>query len=47
MPVAMQLIGKPGGEAQLFRHIAAIEAMTDWSSHPVNPFAENNVSVLT
>ena len=44
MPIAVQLIGKPGGEAQLFRHAAAIEAMTGWSSIPVDPYAGNSLS---
>ena len=37
MPIGIQLVGKPGGEAQLFRQAAALEALTDWSSVPVNP----------
>jgi amidase len=37
MPIGVQLIGKPGGEALLFRHAAAIEAMINWSSLPIDP----------
>ena len=44
MPVGIQLIGKPGGEAQLFRHAAAIETMTDWSALPIYPFVDNGDS---
>lgn len=36
-PIAVQLIGKPGEEARLFQHAAAIEAMTGWCSLPVDP----------
>jgi len=44
MPVGIQLVGKAGGEAQLFRHAAAIEALTGWSSLPVHPFVEKHDS---
>ncbi len=37
MPVGIQLIGKPGGEARLFQHARAIEQMIGWSSLPVDP----------
>jgi len=37
MPVGVQLVGKPGGEAQLFRHARAIEEVIDWSSLPIDP----------
>ena len=37
MPVGIQLVGKPGGEASLFQHAIAIQQMTGWSSLPVDP----------
>ena len=37
MPFAVQLVGKPGGERELFRHAAALERLTDWSCEPINP----------
>ena len=37
MPIGVQLIGKPGGEARLFRYARAIEQITGWSSLPINP----------
>lgn len=37
MPIGIQLIGRPGGEAQLFRHARAIEQLTDWCTLPVDP----------
>ena len=46
MPVGVQLIGKPGGEARLFRHAAAIEAMISWSSLPIDPIDTNSPATL-
>ncbi len=37
MPIGVQLVGKPGGEARLFQHACAIEQMTGWSSLPIDP----------
>lgn len=37
MPVGIQLVGKPGAEAQLFRHASALERLTGWSSLPIDP----------
>jgi amidase len=37
MPVGIQLIGKPGGEAALFRQARAIEREIGWSAQPVDP----------
>lgn len=37
MPIGVQLIGKPGGEARLFRYARAIEQITGWSSMPIDP----------
>lgn len=37
MPIGVQLIGKPGGEFDLFRYARYIEEMTDWSALPINP----------
>jgi len=39
MPIGIQLVGKPGGEARLFKQAAALEALIDWSSVPVDPLA--------
>ena len=39
MPVGIQLIGKPGGEYDLFRHARLIEQITGWSGQPLD-FAE-------
>ena len=44
MPIGIQLVGKAGGEAQLFRHAAAVEAMTGWSSLPIYPFGDKRDS---
>lgn len=37
MPVGVQLVGKPGGEAKLFKHARSIEQITGWSSLPIDP----------
>lgn len=37
MPIAIQLVGKPGGEARLFQFARAIEDFTGWSAKPVSP----------
>ncbi len=37
MPIGIQLVGKPGGEARLFQHARAIEQITGWSSMPIDP----------
>ena len=40
MPIGIQLIGKPGGEASLFRYARAIEQITGWSSMPIDPVTD-------
>ena len=37
MPFGIQLIGKPGGEYQLFQHARLLEQITNWSCKPVDP----------
>jgi amidase len=36
MPFAIQLVGKPFGEASLIRHARYIEQFTEWSSMPID-----------
>ena len=38
LPFAVQLIGKPGGEASLFQYAKAIESLCGWKYKPVDPF---------
>ena len=37
MPLGIQLIGKPGGEYQLFQHARWLESIINWSCKPVDP----------
>ena len=37
MPIAVQLVGKPGGEVELFRYARYLEQITGWSTLPVDP----------
>ena len=37
LPAGIQLIGKPGGEYQLFQHARMIEQLTGWDGEPVDP----------
>ncbi len=37
MPIGIQLVGKPGGEDDLFRYARFIEKITGWNSMPINP----------
>ncbi len=37
MPIGVQLIGKPGGEFELFRYARYIEEISAWSALPVDP----------
>ena len=37
MPIGVQLIGKPGGEFELFRYARYLEQISGWSSLPIDP----------
>jgi amidase len=39
MPVGIQLIGKPGGEFELFRYTSYLEQIAGWSAWPVDPIS--------
>lgn len=39
LPFAVQLIGKPRGESQLFQYARKIEELTGWPGKPVDPYA--------
>ena len=39
MPVGIQLIGKPGGEFELFRYASYLEKIAGWSAWPVDPIS--------
>ena len=38
LPFAVQLIGKPGGELQLFQYARKIEILSGWTGTPVDPY---------